>query len=143
MNLLPAVRTPLQLAAFGDGSVRSVGAKPGISAFTINFRDAKFFAELHPVDPTNPNNQGWYGLWSSTDQDGNSIIAILIGLLLPAVEPGESSLDAILIGQEGIGLLAGAPGTGRALLNFSTSPGAGPHVFGGNLQLEPFVAPKR
>jgi hypothetical protein len=138
----PDVQSPLQLAAFGDGSVRSLGAKPGISAFTINFRQAQFFSELHPVDPTNPNNQGWFGLWNSTDQDGNQIIAVLIGLLLPAVQTDGSTLDAIVIAQEGTGLLAGAPGTGRASINFATSPGAGPHTFSANLPLEPFVAPR-
>jgi prepilin-type N-terminal cleavage/methylation domain-containing protein len=141
---LPAVQSRLLLAAFGDGSIRSLGERPGISAFTINFREAKFFSELNAVDPSNPNNQGWYGLWKSTDQDGNQIIAVLIGLLLPAVQEGdEPTLDAILIGQEGTGLLAGAPGTGRGKFKFGTGPGGGPHIFSGNLQLDPFVVPRK
>lgn len=140
----------VNLAGFGDGSVRflsnSIGSLEhhGNSAFSINFRRAKFFSDLHSVDPTNPNNQGWFGPWSSIDQDGNQIDGILIGLLLPAVQNNNrSTLQAILIGREGKGLLAGAPGPGRGTIEFvGAGPGAGPHIFGANFRLEPFIVPR-
>jgi prepilin-type N-terminal cleavage/methylation domain-containing protein len=141
---LPQFQNGLLLAGFGDGSVRFV--HPSVnSAFPIHFRRAKFFSDIHSVDPTNPNNQGWFGPWSSTDQDGNQINGILIGLLLPAVQNNNrSTLQAILIGREGKGLLAGAPGAGRATIEFvSGGPGAGPHIFSANLRLEPFVVERR
>jgi len=140
--LLPIVQSPLQLAGFADGSVRFVRSTIN-SDSSINFRRAKFFSDLHSVDPTNPNNRGWFGPWSSTDQDGNQINGILIGLLLPAVQNNRSTLQAILIGREGKGLLAGAPGPGRATIEFASGgPGAGPHIFSANFRLEPFIVPR-
>ncbi len=139
-SLLPVVQSPRQLAAFGDGSVRFLSD----SIDLVNFRRAKFFSDLHSVDPTNPNNQGWFGPWSSTDQDGNQIDGILIGLLLPAVQNNNrSTLQAILIGREGRGLLAGAPGAGRGTIEFVSGPGAGPHIFSADFRLEPFIVPRR
>jgi hypothetical protein len=127
--LLPAVQSPIQLAAFGDGSVRT----------------ARFFSDLHSVDPTNPNNQGWFGPWTSIDQDGNQISGILIGLLLPAVQPSNGPrLHAVMIGQEGIGSGAPSPGAGRGTIEFvSAGPGAGPHIFSANFRMEPFIVPRR
>jgi hypothetical protein len=126
--LLPVVQSPIQLAAFGDGSVRTI----------------RFFSDLHSVDPTNPNNQGWFGPWSSIDQDGNKISGIMFGLLLPAVRPGEGqTLPVVLIAQEGIGSGAPAPGAGRGFIHFvSAGPGAGPHIFSANFRLEPFIVPQ-
>lgn len=143
MREAAAGQSPLSLAAFGDGSVRSLGAKPGISAFTINFRNASFFAKLNAVDPNNPNNKGWFGLWRSSDQDDNAIIAVLIGLLLPAARAQDGmTLQTLLIAQDGAGLLAGAPGTGQGNIMFG-GPSGGPHVFSGDFSLQPFVMPKR
>jgi prepilin-type N-terminal cleavage/methylation domain-containing protein len=131
------------LAAFGDGSVRSLGAKPGISAFTINFREAEFFAGLNSVDPTNPNNRGWFGIGRSTDQDNNAIIAVLIGLLLPAVQTqGGMTIQTLVIATEGHGLLAGVPGTGDGRILVSAGPGGGLHIFSADLKTQPFVAGK-
>jgi prepilin-type N-terminal cleavage/methylation domain-containing protein len=137
---LPAVQSPLQLAGFGDGSVRPVG-QHGNSGFSINFRRAKFFSDLHSVDPNNPNNQGWFGPWSSTDQDGNQIDGIVFGLLLPAVRTNRGpTLQAVFIGQEGRGLLAGAPGVGRGAIEFvSAGPGGGPHIFSADLGILPYI----
>lgn len=141
----------VSLGGFADGSVRFVSESigpanhHGDSPSSINFRRAKFFSDLHAVDPTNPNNQGWFGPWSSTDQDGNQINGILIGLLRPAVQNNNrSTLQAVLIGREGKGLLAGAPGAGRATIEFvSGGPGAGPHIFSADFRLEPFIVPRR
>jgi hypothetical protein len=143
-SLLPVVQSPAQLAGFADGSVRFVSQSIGPVNNPINFRRAKFFSDLHSVDPTNPNNQGWFGPWSSTDQDGNQINGILIGLQLPAVQnSNRSTLQAILIGREGKGLLASPPGPGRATIEFvSGGPGAGPHIFSANFRLEPFIVPR-
>jgi len=132
------------LAGFCDGSVRSLGSKPGISAFTINFREAEFFANLAPGDPSSPNNRSFFGIGRSTDQDENAIIAVLIGLLLPAVQTrGEMTLQTLAIATEGHGLLAGAPGTGQGQIVVGAGPGAGPHVFSAELKTLPFVVNKK
>lgn len=124
---LPAVQSPRLLAAFGDGSVRT-----------------RFFSDLHPVDPTNPNNQGWFGPWTYIDQDGNQIFGLLIGHLLPAVQPSGETLQVIMIGQEAIGSNAPSAGAGRGSINFTRpSPQAEPHIFSGNFRLQPFMIPRR
>jgi len=74
---LPAVQLPLlNLAGFCDGSVRPTEDR--------RFSDGSFFANLTPLQPDNAANIGWTGPVLFNDQDGNSIIAVLIGLLLPA-----------------------------------------------------------
>jgi prepilin-type N-terminal cleavage/methylation domain-containing protein len=124
---LPAAQSPRLLAAFGDGSVRT-----------------RFFSDLHAVDPTNPNNQGWFGPWTYIDQDGNQINGLLIGLLLPAILPGGETLQVILIGQEAIGSNAPSAGAGRGSINFTRpSPDAEPHIFSANFRLQPFMIPRR
>jgi len=104
-NQLPAV----QLAAFGDGSVRPVETERRPLDSRLRFKNAEFFAGLTAVDPA---KTGWSGLFNFTDPDGNSLTGILIGLL----RPGEMSLQGILIAQDGTGEFAGAPGTGTARL---------------------------
>jgi prepilin-type N-terminal cleavage/methylation domain-containing protein len=124
---LPATQSPRLLAAFGDGSVRT-----------------RFFSDLHSVDPTNPNNQGWFGPWTYIDQDGNQINGLLIGLLLPAIQPGGETLQVLLIGQEAIGSNAPSAGAGRGSINFTRpSPDAEPHIFSANFRLQPFMIPRR
>lgn len=138
-SLLPAV----QLAAFGDGSVRPVGNQHGQSDSSINFRQASFFSNLSAVNPSDvAGNTGWTGLFSFTDQNGNSIIAILIGLLLPA--SGERAdnhpvLRGIVIAGDGTGCWSGAPGTGRVVIDWGDGFN-GP--FQAALQIKPFVAGK-
>src|ERR1700681_925159 len=60
----------VQLAAFGDGSVRNLDEGHARSLFNLNFRQAEFFSTLNAVDPTNPNNNGWFGLFTFTDENG-------------------------------------------------------------------------
>ena len=124
---LAATQSPRLLAAFGDGSVRT-----------------RFFSDIHSVDPTNPNNLGWFGPWTYIDQDGNQIYGLLIGLLLPAIQPGGETLQVILIGQEAIGSNAPSAGAGRGSINFTRpSPEAEPHIFSANFRLQPFMIPRR
>jgi prepilin-type N-terminal cleavage/methylation domain-containing protein len=128
---LPAV----QLAAFGDGSVRPVHDHPFGEFFENKFRGGSFFSMLEPVDP---GAVGWAGPVTFTDHDGNGIIAILIGLLTPA-QNGGAFLDGIVVAPEGTGFLAGAPGTGRAAIDWGDRTMAGP--FNASLKLKPFIAP--
>jgi prepilin-type N-terminal cleavage/methylation domain-containing protein len=126
-NGVPAVQSTaanpriamIQLAGFGDGSVRPADERSDGSFFDLNFRDGALFANLLPVDPANAANIGWSGPVTLTDQHGNGIIAILIGLLLPArAGAGGQSLQGIVVVGEGSGALAGAPGSGRAMINW-------------------------
>ena len=128
---LPAVQLPaVQLAAFGDGSVRPGEGHRAGSFFDFTAprpcpsdpshalcREGSFFSQLEPIDAA---NMGWAGPATFTDQDGNGIIAILIGLLMPAqAGPGGGPhLEGIIIVGDGTGLLAGAPGTGRFAINW-------------------------
>src|SRR5262249_43787511 len=126
---LPAI----QLAGFCDGSVRPVGGRARRLDSFFRFEDAGFFGNLTLVDPAISGNttQGWTGLVNLTDQDGNSLTGVLIGLL----RPGETALHGILIEQDGIGEFAGAPGTGTATINWG-SGFSGP--FHAMFQVTPF-----
>lgn len=129
---LPAV----QLAAFGDGSVRPAPGNFVGSFFDNKFREGSFFSMLEPVDQ---NGVGYSGPVTFMDHDGNGIIAILIGLLQPSRTGGGAMLDGIVVAPQGTGFLAGAPGTGRATINWGDGTMTGP--FDASINLKPFIAP--
>ncbi len=124
-------------AAFGDGSVRKAGGDLCGSFFDNQFRGGSFFTSLEPLQQE--NSLGWTGPITFNDGSGNGIIAILIGLLMPAQTGGGFTLDGIVIAQEGTGFLAGAPGTGQVTINWEDQDLSGP--FNASLKLTPFIAP--
>jgi len=136
-NLAAAQLPAIQLAAFGDGSVRSLEEGHDRSPFNIHFRQAEFFATLNAVDPNNPNNTGWVGSFSFTDQDGNILTGILIGLLVPAVQTGGPGFEGIVIAQYGTGVNAGAPGTGKVSIDWGDGSLNG--AFNARFRLLPFA----
>jgi Tfp pilus assembly protein PilE len=138
---LPAVQLPaVQLAGFGDGSVRSAGNSEDGCRSDFRFSNAEFFSNIMPVQSNTDtsNNTAWSGPVTLTDQDGNGIIAILIGLLMPNSSGGGVNLQGIVIAGDGSGLLAGAPGAGKASINWGDGLAGG---FDANLELKPFVVP--
>lgn len=126
----------VQLRAFGDGSVRPIHGDFVGSFFENKFREGSFFSMLEPVDQ---GGVGYAGPITFTDHDGNGIIAILIGLLQPARTGGGVMLDGIVVAPQGFGFLAGAPGTGRATINWGDGTMTGP--FDASINLRPFIAP--
>ena len=122
---LPAVQT-LTLAGFCDGSVRPT---------EFHFTQCKGFADLQRFDAPNRSSNTWAGIIAINDQNGNSIIAILIGLLLPAVQGGPT-FDGLAIVGAGGGAWHSAPGTGRAMFNFSEGVNGN---FSGWFRTRPFV----
>lgn len=134
---LPAVQG-LLLAGFGDGSVRLAETRGPHNPFELNFRQGSFFADLQQVDTPGRISNTWAGLVNLTDQNDNAIIAILIGLLLPAVQ-GPPTFEGIVIVGEGVGAWHDAPGTGRAMINFSEGIN-GP--FSGRIRTKPFFVLK-
>jgi prepilin-type N-terminal cleavage/methylation domain-containing protein len=136
---LPAVQLPaVQLAGFADGSVRSAEDGEDKCLSDFNFSGAEFFSTLTPVQQDNSNNTGWSGPITLTDQDGNGIIAILIGLLMPNSSGGGFNLQGIVIAGNGSGLLAGAPGAGKVSINWGDGLAG---RFDANLDVKPFVVP--
>jgi prepilin-type N-terminal cleavage/methylation domain-containing protein len=133
----PTVQLPdVQLAGFADGSVRPAGDGHVASFFDLHFTDGTFFSNLEPVQPDNANNTGWSGPITLTDQNGNGIIAILIGLLQPSATQAGLTLNGIVVAEHGTGLLAGAPGTGRVTINWGDRL-SGP--FNAQVRLLPFI----
>jgi hypothetical protein len=119
----------VQLGAYGDGSVRPVIAGG-------RFKGTHVFSRLEAVSPDDPSNIGWTGPITFVDADGSSLTGILIGLLQPAASGGGASLQGLVVAQDGTGVFAGAPGTGRASINW----GAGlDGSFTAQLGLKPFV----
>jgi prepilin-type N-terminal cleavage/methylation domain-containing protein len=115
---LPGFQLPaVQLAAFGDGSVRPSDERV--------FSDASLFASLMPIQ--HDNNAGWYGQMRLMDQEGNGIIAILIGLLLPAqAGPGSGPhSDGFIILSPGRGKYVNTAGAGPITINYGDISFAG------------------
>ena len=143
-----AARPGVQLAGFSDASVRfarsngsqGVRIEPGIA----HFGNASFFADLSSADPgtitfcsTSPGTICWTaGTFTNTDQDGNSLHGVLIGLLSPAPTGGEM-LQSILVGTSGVGLWAGAVGNGHATINWGDQTFGG--VFRGDIYTVPAI----
>jgi prepilin-type N-terminal cleavage/methylation domain-containing protein len=134
---LPAV----QLGAFGDGSVRpgerrSAGDVNGdVNGHTDGFR---VFSQLQAVDPSNPNNPGWTGPITLINGNDSSLTGVLIALLHPAEAGGGVWLQGLVVAQDGTGGFAGAPGTGRATINFRDGLDG---AFSAQIGLKPFAHP--
>ena len=134
---LPAVQVPaVQLAAFGDGSVHPGEARRGDVNGDGN--GISLFSRLEAVDPNNPNNVGWAGPITLVGADDSSLTGILIGLLRPAVAGAAPSLEGLVIAQDGTGDFAGAPGTGRATIQWGAALEGG---FNAQVGLKPFAHP--
>ena len=137
---LPAV----QLGAFGDGSVRpgqtravgDVNGDRAVGDVNGDHNVVGVFSRLQAIDPNNPNNVGWAGPITLVGGDGSSLTGILIGLLRPAVAGAGPSLQGLIVAQDGTGGFAGAPGTGRATINWGDGLDGG---FSGQVSLKPFA----
>ncbi len=124
---LPAV----QLAGFGDGSVRPSAGSPqraategradpeSQSAPGLRFTDAAFGALLEQVVWGDTETAGRFGSLTLVDQEGNGIIAILIGLLQPASTKQGASLQGFAVVGDGSGLMAGAAGAGSVAIDWT------------------------
>ncbi len=134
---LPAV----QLAAFGDGSVRpgerrSAGDVNG--AVNGHADGISLFSHLEAVTPSDPGNFGWTGPITFVDERGSSLTGVLIGLLRPATAGRGPSLQGLVVAQDGTGDFAGAPGTGRATINWGDGLDG---AFSAQFGIKPFAHP--
>ena len=130
----------LLLAGFCDGSVRPMEDHGASLPFQFNFKNGSIFAELEQIEAPNRSANTWAGLVSMNDGNGNAIIAVLIGLLLPAVQNQGATFDGMIIIGEGGGVFHGAPGVGRAQLNFVDGING---AFTGGVHTKPFLVSRR
>ena len=114
---VPAVQTPggptsLNFALLGDGSVRSGG--------TFGIKNSRSFGLLLPyIEQSN----AWSGPFSLLDERGNTVNGILIGLLLPAVQPATGhQFQGVVIAPHATGHLVGAAGFGEVVLDLPDGP---------------------
>jgi hypothetical protein len=111
---LPAVL----LGAFADGSERGEAEhqmRHQENAVGSFFQQAQFYSRLEAVDPGDPNNIGWSGLFRFVDPDRSSLDGALVGLLRPGTAGAGPSFEGLVIGQDGVGRRAGSAGIGRFL----------------------------
>lgn len=135
---LPAVQN-LVLAGFCDGSVRPVEDRGERSPFQFNFKNGSLFSDLQQIEMPDRFGNTWAGLVNMNDGNGNAIIGVLIGLLVPAVNQ-EMTFDGMIIVGEGGGVFHGAPGAGRVQLNFVEGING---VFTGGIHTKPFVVSRK
>lgn len=127
----------LRLAGFCDGSVRPAFGDGSVrigSFFDNKFRGASCFSALESLGAN-----AWTGPITFNDGNENGIIAILIGLLMPAPTGDGMTLDGIIIAGHGSGFLGGTPGTGQFSINFADQDLNGP--FDASIKLTPFITP--
>ncbi len=125
----------VHLDGFADGSVRFVnGDGDADDQRAVHFDRASFFATLNPPDAA--TNNAWGGVWTLTDQEGNSVNGILIGLLQPSAN-GQSSLRAMVIAIRSVGDWNGISGNGDATINWGDQTFNGP--FSMRLRIVPAV----
>ena len=131
-NEVPAI----QLAGFGDGSVRTVqGNDQENSRGNNTWRGGTFFSNLSPPDAA--TNNAWGGVFTLTDQAGDSVNGILIGLLQPSVTNAQRSFLAIIIVAHSVGDWNGISGNGDATINWADQTFNGP--FSARLRILPAV----
>ena len=124
-NELPAI----QLAGFADGSVRPGNGDDEASPRGNNtWRQGSFFANLAPPDAA--TNNAWGGVWTLTDQGGNSVNGILVGLLQPSPANNRTSLGALIIVTHAVGDWNGINGNGDATINWGDQSFSGPFTAG-------------
>ena len=123
-TILVAEKPFVELSAFCDGSVRWGSAHSG--GLSFGFGDGSVRAFLQSIKANDGSGEGLAGPISMFDQQGNGIIAILIGLLQPppAAPDGTSfsagpTLNGLMIAAEGSGLMADATGAGPVSLLWS------------------------
>jgi hypothetical protein len=136
ISQVPAVQVPaVQLTAFGDGGVHPGEERRG----EVNGDNGvRVFSRLETVTPSDPSHVGWAGRITLVGEDGSSLTGILIGLLRPALAGPGLSLQGLVVAQDGTGGFAGAPGTGRATINWGDGfEGA----FTAQVALRPFAHP--
>jgi hypothetical protein len=125
----------IRLGAFADGSARFVNGDGDVDDRRAErFNEASFFANLSPPDAA--TNNAWGGVWTLTDQAGNSIDGILIGLLQPSAN-GQSSLHAMVIAIRGVGNWNGINGNGDVTIDWGDQSFNGP--FNAKLRIVPAV----
>ena len=136
----PANQLPnLELAGFCDGSVRPSEEHSERTSIDLRFRDGIFYSDLQPVHPNDASNSGWFGPFSVTDPNGNSVTGVLIGLLAPS-QTGPQ-LRGVAIATNGAGVLAQAQGAGPVTIDWGDTRLVG--RFDATLRLKPFIVERR
>ena len=110
-----------QLGGFGAGDV-NISWHAGQQE-TISFSEAVFSAQLQPDD--SDHTTGEAGTFTLTDQQGNFLRGILIGLVEPA-SGGLQNLQSLIVGTESGGVWSPAVGDGGATIAILRSGFDGP-----------------
>jgi len=138
-NTLALALPAVQLGAYGDGSVRpalgALEASDAREARAPRVPRTRVYSRLEAVpDDTAP--LGWAGPITLVDVDGSSLAGILIGLLRPASLGKGPSLQGLVVAQDGTGRFVGAPGTGRATIQWGDGLDGG---FSAQIAIKPFA----
>jgi prepilin-type N-terminal cleavage/methylation domain-containing protein len=136
-NTLALALPAVQLGAYGDGSVRPApGALGAVAeARVTRVPRTRVYSRLDAVS-SEPGSLGWAGPIRLVDVDGSSVDGILIGLLRPASLGKSPAFQGLVVAQDGTGRFEGAPGTGRATIEWRDGLDGG---FSGQVAIKPFA----